>query len=179
MDGTQQELTEAITQAIHGEELASTTACDICAQPLDINTPVQYDVMRFSSEAKRRLPFSSHSWIADAARCDDCTIQALGPTTQWLDEALIKVNVTESGGIPLIDCTDIRIIDVSPSNDGYGPPMVDLGMVYRRSDFGLFRWMRVREALRRNPPSSFEWCVLRECVNQSDDVPPSVSRLIS
>lgn len=180
MDGIYRELAAEIGRAIHGEELARSTACDICAQSLNIETPVQYDVLRIASQpAQEMFPFLPDFWVADAARCEDCSIQALGPTTEGLEEALVKVSVTEFRGMPRIDCTDIELIDYSSIFDGHRAPTVDVRLVYLRRDFGLFRWMRIRECLRHNPKSSPVRQIIQDRAKESDDIPPSVARLTS
>lgn len=160
---------------IHGERVAEARACDYCGATLDVEQPVMYDVIRVADLPNLEQLFDVPTgWIPDASRCQQCERDTLAPATDGFDEALVMVDLVESNDILSIDATSLTPVDVSLDGEGYYPPHVDPRLVAGYSDLGLARWIRVQWLLEHDDGSSSAVAVVRQAVEQSQDVPPEV-----
>jgi len=165
-----------IQRAIHRNPIAPQCRCDYCAQPVDSNGPVLYEVIRVVDlpylQQILRLP---DVWFPDALRCDDCAIETIDPATDGYDEALVRVDLMTANETVRIDTGSIELVDYSPTSDGYQPPVVAPSQIVQDSDVGVGRWIRVAAYLDtelRTPPDLVAH--FTAICDHSSDVPPGL-----
>lgn len=161
---------------IHGERVADEHQCDYCGAVVEIDGPVQYEVLRLTDmQSIEQLPDVPSGWVPDALRCAACERAELEPTTDGVDEVLIEVRLANSADVLSIDASSITVVDFSPGEEGYYPPLVDMQLLMRFRDLGLTRWMRIQHLLELDDGTGDVGEALRTCVKHSLEVPPSLS----
>lgn len=177
--------TGVLRRDLHGETVGiiHTTpilSCDYCNAIIDTTEPILYEAIRVAN-----LPtLETHldppkGWMLDAARCQDCTISHLSPTTIGYEEALVLLRVTDADGILSTDASTLKVVNLSPSNDGYVPPQVGTHILAASDDVGSARWLRMCARIDRVNTASLESPVAMEqlsaLISRSNDVPPGIN----
>lgn len=169
--------TNELRREIHGEHVASELRCDYCGAAIDSDGTVQYDILRLTDmQVVEQLPGVPSGWVPDALRCGVCERDSLDPTTDGVDEALVEVRLANSSDVFSIDATSITVVDYSPGDDGYYPPVVNLSLLLSERDLGLVRWMRVQHLLESTNDQRIVQDTIRNWIERSPDVPPSLSQ---
>ncbi|GCF14471.1 hypothetical protein Harman_24060 [Haloarcula mannanilytica] len=88
---------------------------------------------------------------------------------------LIEVRLANSADVLSIDASSIAVVDFSPGDEGYYPPLVNLQLLKEFGDLGLTRWMRIQQLLELDDGTGDVGEALRTCVKHSLEVPPSLS----
>ena len=162
---------------IHGERVADAHICDYCDSEVEVGEPVLYEVIRIADLPNLERLFNPPSgWFADAIRCRNCDIDEISPATDGFDEALVMVHLAESNGVLSIDASSTTVVDVSLSSDGYYPPTVPMQSFSELEDFGFARWIRVKYLLDQDDTPGVVMAILREGIERSKEVPPSVEQ---
>lgn len=150
---------------IHGHRVVSARLCDYCGGTVGIDEPVLYEVIRIVDlRAVERLFGPLEGWVPDAARCQACHRETLSPATEGIDEALVRLELTESAGMLRLDATTLEVVDYAPSGEGYHPPKLNPRLMAAYEDLGLARWIRLQQ--------------LQELIEAADATETTISRLI-
>jgi hypothetical protein len=161
-----------IQRAIHRSPIAPQCRCDYCAQSVDSNGPVLYDVIRVVDlpylQQILRLP---DVWLLDALRCDDCAIETIDPATDGYDEALVRVDLVTANETVRIDTGSIEFVDYSPTSDGHYPPMIAPSQITQDYDVGVGRWIRIAGFLDAEPQHPETIAHFTTICERSSDVP--------
>jgi hypothetical protein len=174
--------TDELRHDLHGETvgLVHTTpilVCDYCNALIDTTEPIMYEAIRIAD-----MPTVANAcdppedWFLDAARCRDCEIKQLDPATKGYDEALCILAVSETDGIQSVDASTLAVVDLSPTGNGYAPPVTEVFPLIAADDPGYLRWLRMDAHLAEidttTPPEAGE--LLRDALSDATDIPPGI-----
>lgn len=161
-----------LRQDIHGDIVVNPPQCDYCGRAVAIDQPVLYEVVRIADMPNLEQLFAPPTdWFADALRCHRCDIDAVSPATEGFDEALVCVNLAESNEVVSIDASSLTVVDCSPVDAGFYPPMVSLAVLEQTGDLGLGRWARVQGLFEYGDQRSPLVAAVREAVEFSREIP--------
>lgn len=184
MTKSQSEYTGEFRHDLHGETVGITHitpifVCDYCDTIIDTAEPVMYEAIRVADMPNLEKLFAPpQEWILDAARCRDCEIEQLDPATNGYDEALLVLTVHEADGIQSVDASTLTVVDLSPAEKGFYPPLSWAHTLTETGDLGHARWLRMQAHLEdmktsaRAPPEAVE--MLEDIIKRSKDIPPSI-----
>lgn len=172
---------DELRRKLHGEQVGTpySLVCDFCSTEIDIAEPVMYDALRVVDMPNlETLINPPKEWILDAARCRACESESVDPATDGYDEALILLSINESNDILSADTSNMTVVDVSPHEEGYYPPVIDPNLLIKSDDAGFARWIRMIGILDDSRSNNYPQLVeesIETMIRHSREVPPDVN----
>lgn len=168
---------DALNGDLHGERVGGPRGlvCDYCGAAMPTGAPVCYEALRVADFPNLdQLLEVPDGWHLDAARCQDCELDAIDPATDGYDEALIMVTITETDGVLSLDASQLSVVDFVPTETGYYPPVLTREMLVDPQDYGVCRWLRQQGILEQPAATEAVREAAWESLRHSKEIPPQL-----
>ncbi|KTG11322.1 hypothetical protein AUR64_04370 [Haloprofundus marisrubri] len=162
---------EQLKRDIHGERVGrnNTFCCDFCEVQISLEEPVMYDIVSVYDLANiEALSNPPKGWILDAARCENCEVDAVEPKTDGWKEAVVLFSIAESNGILSADASELTLIDYSPGDEGHHPPSIPLSALTTPGGVSMARWGYLKTLLATTAVEHEQFDVYRDMLTDME-----------